>query len=326
MIQSIHITSRDQWLDLRRQDVTASVVTAARGQNPWVSKLQLYREKTGAVGGNDQANAQMEWGLLLENLFPRAVQTYCRPDWKISPAGVYLRDPELRIGATPDFFIDGDPRGRGVLQAKTTSKAVFEQAWMTESGEISVPDYIVIQTLCEMMMAEVTWGAVAVLIVERRLRLKDAIHVIELDRHPIAEAAIKADVAEFWQDVAWGIEPEPDAKLDARLFGLLYPTTSQDKRVDLSCDNYLPVALAELEEIKARIKADKLRRDEIETELKFKMGDAELATLNGFIATLKEQSRPKMVADNSQPRTTSRVLRVKDLRPKEIANGEPISF
>ncbi len=28
------------------------------------------------------------------------------PAWKITPAGVYLRDPAIKIGATPDFFVD----------------------------------------------------------------------------------------------------------------------------------------------------------------------------------------------------------------------------
>jgi hypothetical protein len=329
MIQSIPVDPRNDraaWLTLRKQDVTASVVTATRGLNPWTSKLALYREKTGHEP-DWTSSSVMEWGLFLEDKVAEAVTKFKRPDWTITPAGVYLRDPDLRIGATPDFFIDGDPRGRGVLQTKLVTRGkIFENAWCDEDGNVDAPEFIKVQTWTEMMMAEVSWGAIAALVLDPGLRVEDAIHVFELSRNLAAEQVIKSDVAQFWSDVEWGIEPSADAKLDARLFGLLYPTTDEDKRVDLTGDNYFPVVLAELEEIKARLKADGARREEIETELKFKMADAEFATIDGFVATLKQQSRPKMVADHSLPRTVSRVLRVKDLRIKETLDGQHAGF
>ena len=147
--------------------------------------------------------------------------------------------------------------------------------------------------------------------------------VFRLERHAAGEAKILQDVAEFWDDVANRREPEATPALDADLFRLLHPTSNPMVTVDLTGDNYLPTALIERAAAKARMAADHALIEEIDTELKFKMGSAELALLNGFSATLKEQTRKAY----SVAETTFRVLRVRDHRAKqEIESGKPIKF
>lgn len=323
MIVSIPIESREQWLALRRQDVTASVVGALHGLHPYTSRLRLYKEKSGADLGDVKQNVRMRRGLVLERAVAQIVmQDY--PRWQITPAGVYLRDPDRRLGATPDFFVDSaDEFGCGVLQTKITTYRAFKQNWMDDDGALMVPPWIVLQTTTEMMMAQADWGAVAVFIDDPYNPMDKDLYVFPISRHPAGEAKILTDVSDFWRDVAMGIEPEATPSMDAELMRLLYPESDPLVSVDLSTDNYLPGALAARADAKARIESDLAFIEEVETDLRSKMGAAELAYLNGFTVTNKTQTRkPYTVAE-----TSFRVLRVKDLRHKlEIDNGEQIIF
>lgn len=312
MIERITIASREQWLALRKRDVTASVVGALAGVHPYTSKLRLFKEKTG-LDLDKETNVRMRRGSRLERAVAEEVQEK-RPDWKISPAGVYLRDPAIRIGATPDFFIDGDPRGRGVLQTKVSTIGAFKSGWQ-QDGETRPPFWIRLQTLTEMMLSEVSWGVVAVYIDHP---FNDDCHIFEIERHAAAEARIRADVVQFWDDVAWGIEPDVDPARDAELIAALFPKSEPFKTVDLSGDNYLPTLLAERAEIKERIKTDEARCKEIETEVRAKMRDAEVAVVNGFHITNKTQERDEHIVRASR----FRKLSITDLRAKEITSGK----
>ena len=114
---------REQWKAWRRADVaTASTTGALFGYHPWTTPLKLYTAARG-VEFDERETKLMRRGRLLEHSVPAAVMEE-RPEWYVSPAGVYLRDPELRLGATPDFFVNDHSRTfgmRGVLQAKTTT-------------------------------------------------------------------------------------------------------------------------------------------------------------------------------------------------------------
>lgn len=312
-VQRIPITDRLQWLDLRKQDVTASTIGALRGLHPYTSRLKLYKEKTG-FDFKVEENVRMKRGSLLEAAVAARVGQE-RPDWTIVPAGEYLRDPDARLGATPDFYIHGDPRGLGILQTKLSIPQVFDRAWRDDEGGVMAPMWIRLQALTEAMLADAAFGAIGVYLDHP---FRDDCYVIEFERHAAAEAAIRADVAQFWQDVEFEIEPDADGKVDAELVALMYPTSVPLKQIDLTSDNYLPTALAERAEIKERMKLGAARCEEIETDLKFKMGDAELALFNGFSVTLKTQNRKAY----SVKETSFRRLNITDLRPKETLDGQ----
>jgi predicted phage-related endonuclease len=118
-IERIEITSREQWLALRKPDVTASVVASLFGCHPYVSALKLYLAHSG-VEFDEADNRVFRRGRLMEPTVALAVSEE-RPDWRIEKCDSYYRDPDLRLGATPDFLIHGDPRGLGVLQTKTAA-------------------------------------------------------------------------------------------------------------------------------------------------------------------------------------------------------------
>lgn len=295
---------------LRKKDVTASVIAATSGLHPFVSRHRLYLDKTGRLPP-EEGNEMLDWRLMLEPVVGAAVARE-RPDWRIEKATEYLRDPDARIGATPDFYIHGDPRGLGVLQAKTADPSSFKKHWSD-----GVPLYVALQNATELMLEQrATFGVVACMIIQS---WKCICPIFEIERHEGVEAKLRSEVARFWDDVAWGNEPDPDAKLDGDLIDLMYPESNPLLHVDLTGDNSLAVGLAERARLKADVKSAEARIAEIETELKAKMGAAEIAHFNGFIVTNKTQHRKAYEVKA----TSYRKLNIKDLRPiEEMTDGQ----
>jgi predicted phage-related endonuclease len=310
VIERIPITSRDQWLSLRRQDVTASTVGALFGAHPYVSQLALFKEKTG-LELSETRNAMLEWRLLLEPVVAEAVARQ-RPDWTIVKATEYLRDPDARIGATPDFYIHGDPRGLGVLQAKTAAPASFKKQWTDDTP----PFWVALQNATEMMLEEkAAFGAVACLIIDP---WECNCPIYEIPRHAGVEARIREAVGKFWDDVAWGEEPAPDYSKDAELLAALCPDPVPLKTIDLSGDNHLPVLLAERSELMERLRTDESRRCEIDAEIKDKMDDAEIGVVDGYTIKFKREPRKAYSVGPTNPR----VLRILPQRNKELFSDD----
>jgi len=302
MIERHKITSREQWLALRKADVTASAVGALFGVHQYQSLYSLYVEKSG-LELPEETNAMLEWRLMLESTVAAAVERQ-RPGWRIVKATEYLRDSELRLGATPDFYIEGDPRGLGILQAKTIAPAAYKKFWTDGQP----PFWVSLQNAAELMLEyEADFGAVAGLVIDP---WKIECPITDIPRHIGVEARIREAVKKFWDDVAAGREPTPDFGKDADLIAKLYPEEKPLKTVDLSGNNMLPLILAERAKLKHE--ADKIaqRIDEIETEVKFAIGDAEIASLPGWSVSFKTQTRKAF----SVKATSFRKLNITDNR------------
>jgi len=306
MIERRPITNRNDWLEWRRQDVTASVVGALFGAHPYTTALHIYAEKRG-VEFPDQDNKVMRRGRWLEPAVAKAVEEL-RPDWKLEAPNVYLRDPDLRLGCTPDFYIHDPVRGLGVLQCKTVAPSVYARDWL---GGSEIPFWIVLQTLTECMLADAGFGAVAALLVDAHNM--DCV-ILEVPRHADSELKILVAVRNFWRNVADGIEPDPDFGRDADVIKLLTPRETPGKQIDFSGHNELPDMLWERASLMTNIKQQEERCSEIETTIKFLMGESERASgLNGWSITYKTEHRKEYTVKAR----SSRVLRISDKREKE---------
>lgn len=308
MIQQLAIANEAEWLEWRSQDVTASQVAAVFGQHPYTTGLRLYLEKRGVEFRQpDRDDRVLRRGRWLEPAVALAVGEK-RPEWKIEAPRVYLRDPELRLGATPDFFIRNDPRGLGILQCKTVAPSVFERDW--DSGR-EVPFWIVLQTITEMMLAEAQFGVVAGLLVDA---FAMDVALVEIPRHAATEVRIATAVSSFWRDVEVGREPLPDFARDADSIKAMTATATADKSFDALGNNELPVILAQRAALQARIKQDKARCDEIENEVKHLLGDA--VTVSG-LPDWRVTFKPTDFKEYTVKARTTRVLRITDKRPAE---------
>lgn len=294
-IERIPSDDRAAWLANRKQDVTASEIAALFGSHPYRTAYQVFADKTGA-GVDIGDNAAMRRGRILE---PAVAEAWFEERGeRLLKCHAYLRSPEHRIGATPDYArLCGEP---------VEMKTVAPEKW--DEWKEAPPIAYQLQALVQAMLMDAPRAWIAVMVDNRA---KD-FRVFEVPRHPAAEAKIIANVAAFWRAVAAGEPPAPDYARDGAAIAAMFPRDNGEV-LDLSADNRLPEMLARRAELKAQISAAEAEAEAIDAELKDKIGAASEATLPGWKITFKAQTRPERVVAAS----TFRVLRVTDTtKPK----------
>ncbi len=288
---TIH-TPKDKaaWFALRSQDVTASVVGALFDASPFITRRALWEAKANHSERLLQETPAMQRGRLLE---PVAVQLIAeqRPDWLLhhnAADDTYYRDTEARLGGTPDLLVDAPGKGRGVVQIKSVEPFIFKQKWQDDDGQIEVPLWIALQASVEAYLTGASWAAVAAMTVSHGIDL----HLIDIPLQDGLMAAIKARVAEFWGSVARRDPPEWDYANDGPLIDSMYGRADPENELDLTQDNRMPILVAERAELKAEAKAIAERVEEIDAEVKARLGTASIAHLaEGRKITWKESHR-----------------------------------
>lgn len=304
MIERLTPKDRRAWLALRGRDVTASTVGALFGEHEFLTIYELWAQKTGRLPrGADAETPAMQRGRLLEPV-AIALMREMHPEWQIehnAAENVYYRDPEARIGATPDAIVTAPGRGLGVVQIKSVEASVYRRKWIVE-GEPEPPLWIALQASVEAHLTGAKWAAVAPLVVGHGLEMP----IIEV---PLADgviSAIKERVADFWQMVAEGREPEPDYARDGDVLDAMYPHSDAREEVDLSTDNRINQLIADRVAARAAITAAEADLKAIDAEVKAKMGFAEVAHVGGGRRiTWETRRRSGYVA----PATTYRFLK-----------------
>jgi predicted phage-related endonuclease len=275
--------SREAWLAERKNDVTASCIGALFGVHDRETALSLWAEKTG-VAMNTEDNKVMQRGRRLEGAVA-AVFNEENPGWRIDKANEYLRDPKIRLGATPDFYCR-DPDGkRVVLQAKIVARSQFRRLW----DESAPPFWIVLQCLTEAHLDNADYGIVAALVLDEWTA---DLHTYKVPRHRAGEERIRKAVQQFWQNVQDGKPPPPaDYARDGVIIGMMFPDHIPGKILDLSHDNRMPELIEQRTGLQEEIKNLKAALDKTETEIKEKLGDAEGAIVPGWRVSWKKQHR-----------------------------------
>lgn len=301
MIERIPLPSKAEWLELRRRDVTASDVAAVCGLSPYKTPLRLWAEKCGEVAETEDTPAMRRGRWLEAAVFSALAEE--KPEWIVKRPGIYVRDTEARLGATPDAFAL-TPEGDGVVQMKVVAKPVFD-TWQGEP-----PIGYVLQTLTEAMLLSTPNAHLAVMVVDT---FACDLHIFPVQRHRGAETRIRKTVARFWADVAEGRAPAADYSRDGELLQELYPPREHIEPIDLTGDNLLPDLLAERERLAAQEKAAKSRLEEIKGEIVEKLKGAPAAVCDGWKITHSIAHRKETVLKA----TSFPVIRV--TRPKEKA-------
>ena len=275
--------ARDEWLALRKQDVTASVAGALFGVHPYNTPWRIWARACGFVLDNETESAAMRRGRLLE---PVALQLlreqHCataeRPGWQTQKAGTYFRDPVSRLGATPDAYaIDPEREGFGVIQVKSVEQSVFRRKWRNEAGEVEPPVWIALQALIEAELTGASWACVAALTVGFGVDLA----VIDVPLDPGVIARLRERVAEFWRCVETKQPPPIDYERDGEAV-LAMHRTDDGSTIDLTGWNRASELTIEDAKAAMAIKDAKARRDAIKAELLDKMGSARLRRSTGL--------------------------------------------
>ncbi|WP_158809628.1 YqaJ viral recombinase family protein [Beijerinckia sp. L45] len=309
------VTDRDSWLALRRQDVTASAIAALLQEHPYLTRLGLYALKTGQapdaeaeplITDTSISLPPLMRGTVLETIAPTLI-LMLRPTWSVEPCGYYYREAASRIGATPDFIaIDPARPGVGSIQVKTTDQQTFRKVWLQEDGSVTPPLFIVIQAVVEAVLGGFSWAQVGVIVSGATLDL----HLIDIPLHLGIMARLRVETAAFWKMIEAGEMPEADYGRDAEVLAALY-RDDNGQELDLRNDNRLPALLADRDDKKALIKIASEHVEEIDTEIKARMGHYEkILIAGGRSATWRtEQRRQRFV-----PQSEGRVLRVSAAR------------
>lgn len=303
MIERIPVTDRTDWLALRRSVVSASEVAAVFGVSPFLTPLDLYVAK---VNGTEiDETALLQRGRWLEAAATAALDEE-RPGWKARPLGLFLRDVDRRLGATPDLVnVLGEP-----VEVKAPTPRTFDLEW--EDGP---PLHYQLQALQQAMLLDAGRAWIAALVVDG---WRADLHTFEVMRVAEAEDRIVTGVAEFWRRIEERDPPRAEYGYDSASLAALYPREVAGKTVDLTMDNLLPELLDEREDLKAQEKAAKGRIDEIDDEIKAKLGDAERALVaDGRTITWKTQQRREVVL----PAASFRVLRVGKREAARVSCG-----
>ncbi|RWP05080.1 YqaJ viral recombinase family protein [Mesorhizobium sp.] len=305
MIERYEISDRAAWLSLRSGDLTASDIGAALGLDPYKTPLALYAEKTGQLMPQSDSPI-MRRGRWLEPAVVEALRDR-HPDWDVQRCNFYLRDTEIRLGATPDVIAVTDQPGLTNVQLKIVARPEYERRWAD-----GPPLYYLLQTLAEGMLMDVERSMLAALVVDTY-----SADLVEIDvpRHAAAEARLRDLAVTFWDNIATGKRPAADVTRDAETVAAIFPQSVKEPVLDLSADNRLGTLLPERSRLKEEIGAAEKRVSEIETEIKSKLGEAERAELPGWRLSWKTQTRKQHIV----PEATFRVLRVSEVKQEEKA-------
>jgi predicted phage-related endonuclease len=283
-IEQIKIESEEQWLDLRKRDVTASVAPALLGIHEFLTPYKLYNQKAGLTDSNEETTPML-WGRALEPVAADIIRRQ-RPDWEIIyPVGLYYRDVKARLGCTPDIQIIDERGRRGNVQVKAISPWASKKWWNGET--IEPPLWIAVQAIIE---AKLTRAEVCYVAAFSPFSQDFQIPLIEVPLHDELFEKIKAEVAEFWLRMEEGRPYPPDYKKDAAEIAKRYPV-GMGTEIDLSGDNGLCSVADRLLEARAAKAEAAAIEGEAKAEISHKIGDASSALLaDGRRISFKSQT------------------------------------
>jgi predicted phage-related endonuclease len=283
MIERFAITDRASWLAMRSHDLTASDIGAVIGIDPYKTPYQVWAEKAGLAETAD--SNILRRGRWLEPAVLEALKEEL-PDWRFVRPGIYLRDPDCRLGATPDALgedrlliggrVDPDEPGLVNIQLKVISRPAFEKDWAAGSAPIGYQ----LQTLCEGMLLDAAYSLLAALVLDT---WSAELELRTVPRHAAAEQRIRDIARRFWTAFEEGHAPQPDYSRDAETVRALFPPDPQKPApIDFSTDNRLGGLLSVRAELKDNIKAAEEDCAAIDAEIVHKLDGAEAACLPGW--------------------------------------------
>jgi hypothetical protein len=279
MIDRFNPRNNAAWHKLRARDITASVAGALIGVHEFTTRFELWAAKSGRLVDDVEESPAIKRGRLLE---PVAVQLLreLRPTWSIhhntGRGTIYLRDPEFRIGATPDVFAEDPDRGPGIVQIKSVERSAYRRKWLGDGDLPEPPLWIAIQAILEAYMTGSSWAAVAPLVVGHGIDLP----IINVPLIPGVVDRIKRESLAFWDMIERGEEPAPDFARDADAIDAVY-AVDQGEEIDLSQNDRIPDLIGARWMLKTRIGEDEKTLAKTDAEIKALMKGATIAYLKG---------------------------------------------
>lgn len=301
---------RDQWLEVRKQGIGSSDAAAAVGLCPYKSQLELWLEKTGRAGRNEEPGQSdpMYWGTLLEP-FVAAAYTE-RTERKVRRINAVLQHPtysymlaniDREVVAATDVQL---------LECKTAG-GFGSRLWRD-----GVPEYVQLQVQHQLAVTGKQAADVAVLLCGQKLE----VHRIERDEEVISRLIVLE--ARFWEHVTHDTPPPADgSESAAKALSSLYADNGTS--IDFSEDAELSATFDGLVLLRDEIAQMDKRAEQMRQQLEQSMGDASKAIFqtgeityrrskDGSSVDLKglAETHPELVAQFTVERPGSRRFRI----------------
>jgi len=227
MFESIMPDNEAHWLELRSKDLTSTDIAALFGCSPYSTHFEVHHRFASGVAVEFKENARTIWGSRLESVIAEGIAE--DNEWIVTPMAQYIHDPELRIGSSFDYKIS-EPEA--LLEIKNVDSLAYKDGWIIdeETKEIEAPPYIEFQVQHQMLVSGYDLAYIGALIGGNTVKLLKR----EADKE-VHEAILKK-CAQFWDDIAKGVEPDPDFERDAEFIALLYRGSVPGKTYDATDD------------------------------------------------------------------------------------------
>ena len=285
---ALYPRSREEWLELRKLDVTSTEVSALFNMSKYLTGYELALVKAGDIEDQFKENERSTWGSALESSIAQRVgEVY---GVRVRKKSEYMRVPEYRMGASFDFQIIGiEPdwmlneygdttlrnlwaaHGDGLLEIKNVDSLIFRNEWHI-GEEPEAPAHIEIQLQQQGFVSGLTWGVIAALEGGNRLHL--------IPRFSDAAVAMRLTyrVSEFWGNLERGIYPSPTHPDDNWIIKKLHAFAEPGKLMDATGDKAPQGMLEQIARYQqcARIeRAAKDRKETAQAQLLKMIGDHE---------------------------------------------------
>lgn len=271
--ETIIIHDEAQWLDLRREDITSTMVPALFGLSPYTTRFELYHAKANGIEVPFQGGDRVAKGARMEQY--AAQEVAAQTGWTVVPFKDYVRVPGGRMGSSFDCIATKPDGSRGILEIKAVDYFIHKDRWVDDQA----PEHIEIQLQHQLECADqFEWGAIAAFTGIYDFKL------YERERDHDMGRAMRQAVAAFWADVDARREPDPDFTRDDAVIALLHKGAVEPP-LDMTANSEFDELLARMERWKATEREAKANADAAKAEIHHKLAGSTGAYTNRYKIT-----------------------------------------
>jgi putative phage-type endonuclease len=268
----VTITPKNEqdWLELRKRDITSTESAALLGLSPYTTRFELYNQKMKGEKSNAYRNEAMLWGNLLQDTI--ANEYARREGWEIRRMDEYIRIEDLRIGSSFDYLAaSGD-----ILEIKNVSERSYAQGWTDGRA----PGHIECQVQHQLLVSGRDVCYIGALVGGNRLA-----PLLKRGRNDELINDILRACSEFWTCVDQKNPPLPDLDKDYEAVIGTLQYAEPNKVIPMGSE--LEDLCAEYESFSKRAKEIDTARDKLKARILTLLGDAERADGKKFTLTAK---------------------------------------
>lgn len=308
-------SNEQDWLELRKNHITATASAALFGASPYMTNFDLYHRLAGTITVEVQENERILWGKRLQQAIALGL---CEDNsWEIIADHPFLYAESIAhpgVGCSPDYIIrdkNNPDNGYGCLEIKNVDLFVGLDDW--QDGE--APPHIEIQLQHQIGVCGFTWGAIGGLIGGNRPH----VFIRKADSEVIAAIFNACDA--MIERVQRNDPPPPDYLADFETIRALYRIAEPAKTIDLDfpdpkldADHLEKLIAAKHQaDIAARLAEDEKKR--CSAELLDYLKDTETVYGKGWKVSATTTYRAAYVSQHKE--SMFRNLKVSRVKPKK---------